>query len=181
MAPLTTGNTADRLRSGTGTTGWSWRLLIFAFFIFLIVALGYMGVELGYTGFLSSQLQALEEEVSGVTGTIPDADREVLAEFYSRISNLNKLLGTHIVTSRAFPFLERVTHGQVAYDSAELSTKTREFVLTGHAASYEVLSRQLLAYQRAPEVERVLLQNSGLRETTVNFVVRLILSPSLFK
>lgn len=180
MALLPTNNSAERYKPEAGSGGWSWRLLIFTFFIFFAIAASYLGIELGYARFLESQLQDIEAQVAQVAGAISDEDRENLAEFYSRLSNLDTLLAAHVNVTRLFPLLERATHRQVMYDSLDLNTETKELTLSGNAASYEILSRELRAYEQSPEVERVLLQSSDLRENTVSFVVRLVLNSDLF-
>ncbi len=181
MAPLNVNNTAERFRAQPVTGGWSWRLIIFTSFLFFIVSASYLGIEFGYLNFLDSQRLDLENQVAQISSSIPDTDREDLAEFYSRLANLNTTLNAHTGVSKTFPFLEKTTHPQVVYDAFEMQMKTQELTLTGRAASFEVLSKQLLAYQQASEVARVLLQSSDLRETTVDFTVKLTMNPSLFK
>jgi hypothetical protein len=181
MAPLNVNNTAERFRVQPMAGGWSWRLIIFTSFLLFIVSASYLGIEFGYLNFLDSRRLDLENQVAQIASSIPDADRENLAEFYSRLENLKTTLDKHVGVSKMFPFLEKTTHPQVVYDAFEMQMKTQELTLTGRAASFEVLSKQLLAYQQAGEVVRVLLQSSDLRENIVGFTVKLTLNPSLFK
>lgn len=180
MAPLNVNNTAERFKAKPMTGGWSWRLIGFTFFFFFVVMASYLGIEFGYLNFLDSQRLGIESEVGKVTAEIPDADRENVAEFYSRLTNLTTVLNSHKGVSKVLPALEKATHPQVVYDSFDLQMRTRELVLSGRTASFEVLSRQLFAYQQTPEFERVLLQSSDLNENTVVFTVRLGLSSALF-
>lgn len=180
MAPLNVNNAAERLRAQPVSGGWSWRLIGFTFFLFFIVIASYSGIEFGYLNFLDGQQLELENQIAKVGSEIPDADRENIAEFYSRLANVSAVLKAHIGISKMFPILEKATHSQVVYDSFELQMKTHELILSGRAASFEVLSKQLLAYQKTPEIERVLLQSSDLHDNTVAFTVRLGLTAAAF-
>jgi len=157
------------------------RFLAFSVLVFILVALGYLGLAYGYASFLHSQIADGKAKLDELGRRISADDQKELTRLYSQISNTQKLLSSHVLASRAFTFLEANTAREVTYIGADLSVPDRRLTLDGAAASYDELVRQLASYKRAPEVERINLESSEAVGGAVRFKVNLIFKPAILK
>ena len=166
----------ERLPSGVPQ-----RFLIFSIFVFLLALLSYLGLAFGYAPFLRGGIEDAKAKIDELNRRISASDQEELTRLYSQISNIEKLLSSHILASRIFTFLETNTAPQVTYLGADLSVPDRRLTLDGAAASYEELVRQLAAYEKAQEVERLNLESAEAVGSVVRFKVNLVFKPSIFQ
>lgn len=161
-------------------TGLPWRLLVFSLFVFLLSLLAYFGLSIGYTSYLNSQISAKEQEIGQLTKKVSPEAQSVFVDFYSRLANYRNLLSKHIYTDKLFPMLERVTNSSVYYNNFDLDISNQRMVLSGLAADYEILGRQLYLFDQESMVQAYILNQSRVVEGLVNFQITLILSPKLF-
>ncbi len=157
------------------------RFLFFSFIIFLLVLLSYLGLAYGYSSFLKNEIEDGRAKLDELGRRISAEDQKELARLYSQISNIEKLLTSHVAASRIFTFLEAATAGQVTYLGADLSVPDRRLTLDGAAVSFDELVRQLAAYEKTPEVERINLESSEAVGGVVRFKVSLIMAPEIFR
>lgn len=157
------------------------RFLTFSALLFLMVLLIYFGLTFGYAPFLKGQIEDLRAKVDELGRKISAEDQKELTGLYSQISNIEKLLSSHVLASRAFNFLEENTSQQVTYLKTDLSVPERRLALDGAAASYEELVRQLAAYDEAPAVERMNLESAEESGGVVRFKAGLILKETIFR
>ena len=157
------------------------RFLAFSVFVFLLVVLGYFGMAYGYASFLRNEIDDRKAKLDELGRRISVDDQKELTRVYSQISNIEKLLPSHVLASRVFTFLEGNTARQVTYIGADLSVPDRRLALDGVAASYDELVRQLASYEKASEVERINLESSEAIGSVVRFKASLIMNPSIFK
>lgn len=157
------------------------RFLTFSIFFFAGILLLYLGLAFGYAGFLKGQIEDRKTGLDVLGKKIPVDDQKELIQIYSQINNIQKLLGGHTLTSRTLSFLETATVRQVTYLGTDLSVPDRRLVVDGVAISYDELVKQLAAYERAPEVERVNLETSDISGKVVRFKIHLTLKPEVFK
>ena len=157
------------------------RFLAFSVFIFLLVTVSYLGLAFGYSAFLRGEIEDSSAKLDELGQRISTDDQRELTQLYSQISNIEKLLNSHILGSRVFTFLEAATVSQVAYIGADLSVPDRRLTLDGAASSYDELVRQMAAYDEAPEVERISLESSETVGSVVRFKISLIMKPEAFK
>lgn len=161
-------------------TGLPWRLLIFSSFVFLLSLLAYFGLHIGYTSYLNSQISAREQAIDQLTKKVTPAAQSVFVDFYSRLTNFKNLSAGHVYTNKLFPMLEKITNPSIYYNNFSLDINGQKMVLSGLAANYEALGRQLYLFDQEPMVQAYILNQSRVVEGLVNFQVTLVLSPKLF-
>lgn len=170
-----------QLGSETKGVGLPWRLFLFSILVLVAVIVLYLGLEFGYSAFLSSQIKDRDQAILELTQSISQDDQNQFINFYSQLANMKTLLDDHVVASKTFPFLERNTNQLVFFNLVDLRADQRRLNLEGVAVNYEIFSQQLEAFNRAPEVERLVVNESQSREGRVTFRLFLILKPELFK
>lgn len=171
----------DRLGPERVEVGWPWRLLLFSILVVVTVSVLYLGLEFGYKIYLNNQIESRDRAVAELTQTVSEEDQEKFISFYSQLANLQSLLDNHILTSRVFPFLEANTNRAIYYNFVDLKMKERRLNLEGVAQSYEIFAQQLEAFNQAPEVERLVVNESQSIGGRVSFRLFVILVPQLFK
>ncbi len=161
--------------------GWPWRLFLFSVLLFVLILFIYFGILWGYRPYLNSQKQSLDQKVNEIGGTISKTDRENFVNFYSQLVNLQSLLNSHIKGSNIYNFLEANTNEGVYYDGAELSAADRLIRLDGMAKSYDNLFQQLVAFEQAPNISRVILGQAQTADKGIRFSLQIIFKPELLK
>ncbi len=160
--------------------GWPWRLFMFTFVLLLIAFLLYLGLDFGYKTYLNKSIDSLNSTLNSLSFQVAPTEREGFINFYSQLSNLQKLLGSHITASKAFPIVEGLTDQRVSYATLNFSIPDRRVTIDGIAKDYAALSSQLAIYEQSPEVERVILENSSLAGKTVRFTAEITLKNEVF-
>jgi hypothetical protein len=176
-------NVSDQIMKSDGMgSGLPWRLLAFSIFLFSLSLLVYAALSFGYATYLNNQILNTEEETKALTGKISVDSQNKFIDVYSRLSNFKGLLVTHVYSTKAFPLLEKITYPSVYYNNVELSADERRMVLSGIAANFDALSRQLKLYDdEKNSIESYILNQSRIVDNMVNFRVSLNLSPKLFQ
>jgi len=162
--------------------GWPWRLLVFVVIIFGVTVATYLGMTLGYKPYLNSQVKTLDAKITSLTQTVDEGQQKSLVGLYSQLVNIQNLLNSHPTASKIFDFLEKNTHQQIGYLNLNLSLTDKNIKLEGNAFNYSVLAQQLELFRKAPEIEKVFLDDSRLMdEGNIRFSIRLIFKPELIK
>lgn len=175
-------NVSDQIMKSDGMgSGLPLRLLAFSIFLFLLSLLSYFALNFGYSTYLNNQISNTEEETKALTQKISTDSQNKFIDVYSRLSNFKNLLAGHIYSTKAFPLLEKITYPSVYYNNVELSVNDKRIVLSGIAANFEALSRQLKLYDDEPLIESYILNQSRVVENQVNFRTTLTLLPKLFQ
>lgn len=170
-----------RLSSERLSAGWPWRLFLFSLLIAATAAVAYVGMEFGYKFYLQSQIQTKDQAIKDLTQSVSEDDQEKFVNFYSQLANLKVLLDEHITVSDIFPFLETNTNKQVYFNVLDFNFKDRRLSMEGFAQSYEILAQQLEAFNRAPEAEQLLVNESQTQGGSVKFRLSFVLKPEFFK
>ena len=176
-------NVSDQIMKSDGIgAGSPWRLLAFSIFLFSLSLLSYLALNFGYAAYLNTQISNTEEETKALTLKISTDSQNKFIDVYSRLSNFKNLLAGHIYSTKTFPLLEKITYPSVYYNNAELSVDDRRLILSGIAANFDALSRQLKLYDdEKTSIEAYILNQSRIVENQVSFRVTLLLSPKLFQ
>ncbi len=162
--------------------GWPWRLLTFTIIVFAIILSIYFGMILGYNPYLNLQIKNLDQKITELSQTIDETQQKTLIDFYSQLVNVQDLLNSHTICSRFFDFLEKNTHQNVYYLSLNLSLAEKNARIDGIVPNYNILAQQLELFRKAPEIERVFLDDSRVVEGGgIRFTSRLILKPEALK
>lgn len=174
-------NTLEKLGQERIAVGWPWRLFLFSFLVATAAAVIYAGLAFGYRPFLDVRLQQIDDDIEKLGQAVPEEELDGLLTFYSQLANLQGLLSKHLLGSQVFPLLERNTHQSVAYTTAELKLNEGRLFLEGVAPSYLILSQQLEAFDRLPEVAKVVVSNSHVGDGRIFFRLTLLLKEKVFR
>ena len=181
MAQYTKNITEQFMEPERLPVGWPWRLFIFSLILFALVVFVYLGIIWGYEPYLRAQRQSLDQKITEIGGAIIEAERENFVNMFSQFVNLQNLLDSHIKGSNIYSFLEKNTNQGVYYEGGNLSVAERYLRLDGIARSYDNLTQQLVAFEQAPEIERVILTESQTADKGVRFSLQLVIKPELLK
>lgn len=171
---------AGRMGPDRPPVGWPWRLFLFSILVLAAAVVVYLGLDFGYKTYLNAQINSKDDAIAELAKAVSPEENKQFVGFYSQLANLQTLLDEHVFVSRLLPLLENNTNRLVYYDSVSFTLKDKRLVLGGVAASYEILAQQLEALNRAPEIERVLINESRRDGGRVLFQVSLFLEPTLF-
>ena len=157
------------------------QFLLFSLIAFFAALILFAGLRFGYQVFLENAIEDLEAEVDRLGGQVTSEQQASLARLYSQVANLETLLEDHVFASELFPVLEANTHSRVAYRALEVSVPDREVAIEGLAGSYDDLVAQLALFERAPAVERLVLEDSQAEGSTISFRVILTMESGFFE
>lgn len=160
--------------------GWPWHTFIFTLVVLLAAVLGYLGLSFGYKPYLKKSIADAESKLAGLAMQATSESQNNFVTFYSQITNVKTLLAGHVSTSKLFPLLESETNQKVVYTSTNLIVSEKILKIDGFAESYEILAAQLVLYEGASWVEKVILDSSSLGDKYVKFSVRLKLKNETF-
>jgi len=172
-------NPLDQFEPEKLPIGWPWRLFLLTLGLFTFSVLLYLGLAFGYSPYLNSQIEMKRSELSQLA--IPQEDRQILGQASSLLANLEGILNNHILSSKLFSVLERVTNQKTYYTNANLKVPQRELELRGFVESYEILAQQLEAYEQAEEIESYSLNESQASQDLISFRISLKLNADLLK
>lgn len=154
---------------------------MFLILIFALVFLLYIGLEVGYKNFLRVSIEEADLRISEFSQSPDLAEHKNLVSFYSQITNLEKVLNSHVWSSNVLKFLEDYTTPKTAYSTVEVAVPERRLTIDGVTSSYASLVEQLVAYESAPQVAGVVMEENSLLGNVVRFRVNINLSPDVFK
>ena len=103
-----------------------------------------------------------------------------IAALERRLKGVRTLITDHLFASNVFGVIEANTHPQVRFVNFTFSADSLKVDMSGEAASYSVLARQIGIFEREPQIERV--EFGGLSSTSdglVGFKLSLAFKPSL--
>jgi len=180
--PQQQSNIAAEFEAEAPPVGLPWKVLVFSLFLLGLSIFLYVGLRFGYRGYLNSESERLEGELSKLSESVQREDREEFIKFYSQIANLKTVLDEHGFSGNAFHFLEKNTIIPIYFKSARFDGLDQKLELSGVARSYESLAQQIDIFSRQKEVINVQLGNADSGEDlSVNFSATLIFDPSLFE
>lgn len=156
---------ADRLsREPIQAPGWSGQLLMFSGTIFFVSLAVYFGLILGYKPYLEGQVASLDSQIKSFDVQIPQEEQGKLISFYSQVINLQNILSSHIVSSNLLSWLEKNTSKNVYYNKLSMTAfpgaaNYIQLSLTGYSKTPEDFSKQIIAFQNDPLVQRMTINN----------------------
>jgi hypothetical protein len=148
--------------------------------LLIVVLLVYAGLAFGYEGYLNNSISSLNTTLNSLSLQVSPTDRQGFVTFYSQLTNLQRLLGSHVVSSQIFPLFEGMTDQSVTYNSLNLSVPNNNIVINGVAKDYATLANQLALYKQSPDINNVILESSSLSNNAVGFTVKLTLNNASF-
>lgn len=161
---------------GSSPVGWPKRFLSFSILLFALVLFVYLGLSVGYENFLRSSINNIEGEIGELSSQISESQKRDLAVLYSQVTNIKGLLNEHTYASNVFNILEAMTSENVVYTNFALSANQRDIALEGLAGTYDDLVSQLALFESAPEIEKVLLEESEFENGVIRFQMNVTLA-----
>jgi hypothetical protein len=168
------------MRSGKNDSSLPWRLLAFSSFIFLLSILSFFALNLGYSNYLNSQIDFVDQEILVLEEMVSPESQSIFVDLYPRLSNFLNLSNSHVYTNKILPLLEKITNPNVYYSNFDLNIPDNKLVLSGLAKDFNSLSLQLYSYDKNQMITNYILNQSRLIEDIVSFRITLFLSPELF-
>ena len=179
MSPKFRDSAYAEVKERIGSSG-SWRLLFVLTLIFGLVWLIYFSLEFGYKPILNNSISNLDERLEDFS-TSPDLrEQKNLVSYYSQIVNIETILKSHIFSSKVFEFLEDYTHTRTTYSTLDLSVEQRLLTMEGITQSYDTMVQQIIAYESAPNVAKVDLDENIFTNNVVRFKARITFDPKIF-
>jgi hypothetical protein len=158
-----------------------WKALTFSAVIFGVSLMIYAGLSLGYKSFLTISIDGIKSGISDLDRIAPKEESEKeFVRFYSQVTNIQRLLGSHLSVDPMFELLEANTVPEVAYSSVNIGVTDKTVTMDGYAKSYSDLANQLAIYENVPGVAKVSLSTARFSEEAVRFETRIDFSEDFF-
>lgn len=154
-------------------------LLVLATALLALMLVLYGGIAYGYQAYLKSSIANLDKSIAKFGESIPQAQQDETADFYSELVNLRELLRTHTTASPVFALLERTANPNIYFTKLNLNTTTNEVDLTGAAKNLTDAAALVAFLERQPEVARVNFTNAGNQNGIWQFAMSVFLNPGL--
>jgi hypothetical protein len=162
------------------TPGWSGQLLIFSSTVFAVTLFIYLGLTFGYQSYLQSGVDKLQDQIQSFGQQIPVDEQAKLINFYSQIANLQSLISKHIVSSRAFAWLEKNTQANVYVSEFSLDAAGSKLTLGLNAATMPDVLQQIAIFESLPEVQSIDISGTNFSGNWWRFGAVIKLAPGYF-
>lgn len=168
----------EKVPSGGG----AWKLLTFMIFVFAVFMFSYLGLVFGYKNFVKAQIEDRDAEIKELAAQVPKEQQDEFLKFQFQLMNLQTVLNKHVIGSKILPLLENNTHQQVFYKNLSINVADGRLDLDAVAASYDVLTQQLSAYELMPDLIRYQIGAIKIGEGgRIDFNVLLFLNTRVFQ
>ncbi len=122
----------------------------------------------------------LAEEIRANIALLDQEDLTRVLTFGKRTQHIRELIGTHIAPTRVFDLLQTQTLPQVRFDRFAFAADGSEVELSGVAANFSMIARQITRLESHPAVAMVEFDGLSLGENNlVSFELKLTLKPDL--
>ena len=153
-------------------------LLYLCVILLAVFALGYF-ILTGWQKSLKTELANIDEDLKE-TSEEENLEKEALV-YQKKIEDFGNLLAKHQTALNVFGFLEKATHSQVWFKKMDMDISKKTLILSGQAASFEVLGQQIIIFKKQESVENLdLSQVSMDKEGGVRFDIQIVLKPQIF-
>lgn len=161
--------------------GWPWKLFLTALTMSAAVILSYIGIVLGYTPYLGSQIRSVNKQMSDLERSLPIEEQQQFLKFYSQIVNMKGLLDTHTSAEKFLAFLEKNTNRRTTYENLRFDVARRELFIDGVTDSYTTLGQTLQAFEVASEVEKYAVSQARAIEGRIRFRLTATMKPQVLQ
>lgn len=119
---------------------------------FCIVGIVYGGIRY-YGSAREKEIQTIRDVIQRTEAEISNLERNAsaLSQFQNKLTSLKSLLDNHVSLVKFFLKLEEITLANVAYSNVSLSHEG-SVSLSAISTDYTSVGKQLLAYQKVPEM-----------------------------
>lgn len=149
----------EQFISQEGGQGVPIKLLLFSLGLFLFVFLVYLGLSMGYGGYLNSQIDDIDSQIDELAFRVSPEEQTELSLFYTRIANVDHLLSNRLLSNRLFDFIENSVHPGIHYSSIQFNSDNGTLEMVGNAESLRSLAEQLLVFEESGNISNILVAN----------------------
>ncbi|OGH69832.1 MAG: hypothetical protein A2754_02205 [Candidatus Magasanikbacteria bacterium RIFCSPHIGHO2_01_FULL_47_8] len=139
------------------------------------------GVLYFYSAQAEENLNAAKQEVAGMESEVDYDKKTEVERFAKRLDVIEVLLSDHMKSSKAFAFIESITHRSVAFNTFKfIADGTME--ASGQTVNYTTLGEQIIAWENNKDIEGFQLEQVSLADDgTVSFKVIMQVIPAVYK
>ncbi|MEK7510321.1 MAG: hypothetical protein AAB567_02035 [Patescibacteria group bacterium] len=150
-------------------------LLLFLAGALLLGVLGGFFILEQFQSNLKTKLQTLDKTLRGETVIRQQKLQDEISGLKQRLEDFNLLVERRKDFLLFFQFLENTTHPDIFFTEFQGTRDTNHILLSGKAATFELLEQQKRAWEQREEIEKVALSNvkfskDGGAEFTMEFV-----------
>jgi hypothetical protein len=135
------------------TPGWSGQLLIFSGTVFIVCLFIYLGLAFGYQSYLQSEVNKLQDQIQVFGQQIPVEEQAKLIDFYSQIANLRSLISNHVISSRAFSWLEKNIQVSAYVSGFSLDVSASKLTISIRAKTITDFLQQIAIFENLPGID----------------------------
>lgn len=153
------------------------------------ISVGIMGVILICYVIFSIKVYLQEKAVSELNKKIAvygsqdqKAIEKQVMDFKKQLKDFSGVIANHKISSNVFAFIEQKTLPKIWFSSFDLSETTNDIRLSGTAESMEVLSQQVLAFEKSTDyVKHISIMDSQVDIAgKISFLISLSFDPNIF-
>lgn len=127
-------------------------------------------------------LQNLEEEIRKEETPQKIAEEQEILNYQQKINDFSLILDHHLLPSKFFSFLEKISHPRIWFSKINLSPREALAIVSGRAETFPVLGQQLQILKSESLVKNVSLAKISLGEKgEIEFTLILSFDPKFFK
>lgn len=155
-------------------------LLVFVLILFILSLLVFGGLYF-YQIQLNKKITEIQKEIEQVE---KEKDEELIEQIISseeRINILTNLFASHIKSSKLIKLIEESTLPQVRWTSLTFDTKNNSLELSGKAADYSVLAKQITAFEESGMKQMTISQVKLSKEGGVDFAMSMIFNGKIIR
>ncbi len=157
------------------------KLIIFPIILIVAAIVIYAGLFI-YKKTLSEEVSRLDNEIVQINQEISQELETEVVNFQKHLSSLKKMLNEHIYYSNVFRLIEEKTVSTVSFENFVGSVQNKRIELKGKAISFSSLAKQVAAFKKAKEVNKVNFSSATVGAVGgIDFEIALFLKEEAFR
>lgn len=156
-------------------------IVVWPITILAIAGVAYGGLAY-WESILNTKIKETDEKIQAVdVGRDVSAEQKVLV-LEAQLTTLQDALKNHVYFSKFLAGLESLVHPNVYLKSFSANIPTNKFDISGEAAGFSVLAKQIITFSKSPDVEKVEVGGLSLSaEGKLGFTFGVTYKPSFIK
>jgi len=129
-------------------------LFVFSIVIIVLVFSVYGGFWY-YKKVLTDNIEEVSQKTLDLENERDKDEEKKIVGAEKKLENIKDILDSHVFSSKVFSFLEEFSNPQVSFSSFTFNAIGLQVELSGRAASYEVLAKQMVTFQNNSNINKV--------------------------
>lgn len=126
-------------------------------------------------------IKTLADQVELAKANFPVENQKAVLNFEKSVKNIKVILENKIKTSEFLTSIADNTHKDIYFTSLSSNVKDNNIEIGGIAKNLSVVSQAAFAFSLIEGVENVTIKNTRNYESSVTFVINLIVTDKFFK